>query len=101
VNAERALTRAVCRGLALDTDPLIEYAERRARILSGEYVSNPELVLLGEDRRQHVREELADARNHGIWWLQDNPDHPDQVEVRAGLRFVCLAYARFLPTEPD
>ncbi len=89
---EREITHEAARGV-VDPSALIEFAETRAGgSLSGEYVSNAQLVTLTRDRIRETQEELADARNHVVWWLEANPGHAKSHDVFLALRHVTLAY---------
>lgn len=89
---ERELTYEAARG-AVDPAPLIEFAETRAGgSLSGEYVPTANLVTLTRDRVRETQEELADARNHIVWWLQASPGHPKAQDVFLALRHITYAY---------
>lgn len=89
---ERGVTEQAARG-HVDPSSLIEYAERRARTLSSEYVSDPMHIAPGRNRRKDAREELADCRNHLLW---DSQAHLDDEEHAASnlraLRLICMAY---------
>jgi hypothetical protein len=89
---ERDVTEQAARGY-VDPRSLICHAETRARSLCGEYVTNPMLVLQGRDRILDVREELVDARNHIVWWLEDNLDDPTAAQKLHALQLICIAYA--------
>lgn len=94
VELERVLTNEAARGHA-DPERLILHAETRAMRLHGEYTSDPMLVDTTRNRPCEVREEIADARNHVIWWIEDNLG--DEEIARAGmecLRDLTRAYAR-------
>jgi hypothetical protein len=89
---ERQVTYDAARG-AVDPSALIEFAETRAGgSLSGEYVSNAQLVTLTRDRVRETQEELADARNHVVWWLESNPGDPKSQDVFLALRHITYAY---------
>lgn len=89
---ERDITHHCARGVA-DPSELIEHAEARAGgRLSGEYVTDPMLVATDRDRSHDVLEELADARNHLVWWLEHNLDEPTVRYKQAALRHIILAY---------
>ena len=91
LDLEREITHQACRGFA-DPTALIVHAETRALRLSGEYVDDAMLVRSDRDRPTDVREELADARNHLVWWIEDNTDHPTIDAKLGALRFIGLAY---------
>lgn len=88
---ERDITHHAARGL-VDPNPLIAFAEARARGLSGEYVPDPMLIAPGRDRARDVREEIADARNHLVWWLEENLEHPTAPRKLRVLQLLCVAY---------
>ena len=94
ITLERDLTKHAARGLA-DPSPLITHAETRAGShLSAEYVPDPMLIAADRDRIREVREELADARNHLVWWLIANVDHDLAPQRLGALQAICLAYQR-------
>lgn len=91
---EREITREAARGVA-DPDRLIQHAEARAIRLSGEYVGDPMLIAPGRDRLKDVREELADARNHIVFWFATHPHawgSEQEHDLLIVLRHVALAY---------
>lgn len=88
---ERDITRKCAEGVA-DPTGLIQHAETRARTLSQEYVHHPELVQVGRDRIQDVREELADARNHLCWGLEEHLEDGHVRRWQIALRHIILAY---------
>jgi hypothetical protein len=88
---ERDITQHCAKGVC-DPSDLIEHAESRAQRLSGEYVTDPMLVARHRDRPLDVREELADARNHLVWWLEDHLDDPTLNHKQEALRLIILAY---------
>lgn len=88
---ERDVTHEAARGY-VDPAALIAHAETRALALSGEYVPDPMLVRIDRDRPRDVREELVDARNHLVWWLEDNLEHPTAAQKLYALRLICLAH---------
>lgn len=102
VALERELTKTAARLASVDSyietgrfcDPtaLIEHAETRAHDLSSEYTPDPLLVREDRDRPHDVREELADGRNHLVWWLEANPDHPLYPKRLLALGVMTLAY---------
>lgn len=94
LTVEREITQTACEGHnGVDPEPLIAYSEVRAAVLSGGYVNHPLEVLTGRDRSRDVREELADARNHLVWHIEDYPGHPDRPRWMTALRLICEAYA--------
>jgi len=97
---ERAATEEAARG-ACDPTQLIGHAEVRALKLSGEYVPDFMLIRPGRDRLLDAREEAADARNHLVFWLQENNDFEDERrdDVMIALRFFALAYDRLTQEE--
>lgn len=68
---EREFTEEACRGV---TNPigLITHAETRCQALSAEYVEDPLEIRRGLDRLLEAREELADARNHLVFDMQEH-----------------------------
>jgi hypothetical protein len=88
---EREITEHAARGLA-DPEALIRHAETRAARLCGEYVTDAMLVATDRNRLREVREELADARNHLVWWLEDHAEHPDLPAAMRALGRVVVAY---------
>jgi hypothetical protein len=99
---ERAATYNAANGYC-DPERLIVHAETRAHHLSGEYVNDPMDILPGRDRLRDVREELADGRNHLVWWLQErqqNDPDDDRIDLALeALGYIALAYDR-LSEEP-
>ena len=100
LDLERAATEEAARG-ACDPTQLIGHAEVRALKLSGEYVPDFMLIRPGRDRLLDAREEAADARNHLVFWLQENNDFEDERrdDVMIALRFFALAYDRLTQEE--
>lgn len=92
---EREVTEHAAHG-AVDPKVLIRRSERRAASLSGEYVKDSMDVALGRDRLLDTREELEDARNHLVWWLEENPEHEKTHDALIALRFFALGYDRLL-----
>lgn len=91
---EREATREAARGLA-DPTSIIHHAESRSLRLSSEYVTDPMLVSITRDRVDDVREELADARNHLVWWLEEHhADHPLAPQRLEALGLIVLAYEK-------
>jgi hypothetical protein len=88
---ERDVTHLCAKGVC-DPADLIEHAESRAMRLSGEYVTDPMLVTMTRDRPFEAREELTDARNHLVWWLEDHLDDPEVDRKQDALRLIILAY---------
>lgn len=90
----RILTNVARRALAKfeSVERLIEHAEHRSLNLHGEYVTDPMMIAPARDRGLDVREELADAVNHGRWWLQENPDHRHAGRRRFALGLIARAY---------
>lgn len=86
-NANEDAAKGVC-----DYEYLFHHAQNRALRLSGEYVGDPMMVRLDRDRPRDVMEELADGVNHGVWWAQDNLDHPNRYLMEAAIRFMHAAY---------
>ena len=96
---ERGVTHQAAKGV-VDPSRLIEHAENRARVLSGEYVRDPMHIAPGKDRLREAREEAADMRNHLIWAMQERIEDEDFAHrARFALRHICLAYD--LLTEED
>lgn len=96
---ERAITLEATR-LVSDPSRLIEHAETRAIRLSAEYVGDPMLIAPGRDRVRDVREEIADARNHVVFWFQENPGEIGSERAQdllVALRHLALAYDRIMP----
>jgi hypothetical protein len=92
---ERSILHNVARRALATFDAverLIAHAEHRSLNLHGEYVTDPMLIAPARDRALDVREELADAVNHGRWWLQENPDHPHAGRRRLALGLIARAY---------
>ncbi|MGH2866199.1 MAG: hypothetical protein ACRDNK_01340 [Solirubrobacteraceae bacterium] len=90
---EQDITRHAAQGVA-DPSGLIRHAEARARSLSGEYVHRPELVQQGRDRILDAKEELADCRNHLVWWLEDHMEESrERRHALVALRHIVLAYS--------
>lgn len=95
LNDERRMLRNVARRALTTWDAverLLEHAEHRSLNLHGEYVPDPMLIAPSRDRPLDVREELADAVNHGRWWLQENRDHPRAGRRRFALALIARAY---------
>lgn len=93
VELERQLTEQAARNHC-DPEPLIRHAETRAMRLSGEYVEDPMLVREDRDRPRDVREELADARNHLVWWMEDHiGDEEIQQDGLNALTAITVAYS--------
>lgn len=89
---ERGVTEQACKGI-VNAAPIIDHAEIRARNLSREYVSDFMWIATGRDRRHDVREELADARNHLIWDMQQNIEDEQRAwQSMRALRHIALAY---------
>lgn len=94
---ERDITEHAARIAGVSADELMQHAEGRAWRLSGEYVHDPMLVRIDVDQPRETREELADARNRLVWWLEDNPDHPAAHRYSTlVLPAICVAYAGLL-----
>jgi hypothetical protein len=91
IEFERDITHHAAKGVA-DPTALIEHAETRAKTLSGEYVSDFMQVASDRNRPRDVTEELADARNHLVWWLEDNLETDGCERKLWALRHICLAY---------
>lgn len=93
---ERDITLEATRSVS-DPSRLIEHAETRAIRLSAEYVGDPMLIAPGRDRVRDVREEIADARNHVVFWFQENPGEIGSElahDLLIALRHLALAYDR-------
>lgn len=88
---ERDITYHAVRGV-ITPDEFVAHAEERANGLSSEYVTDPMLVQEGRDRIEDVREELLDARNHIVWWLERNTAHPLVPARLRALKRIVLAY---------
>lgn len=91
IDLEREITYEAAKGV-VDPEALILFAEARTRTLSGEYVNDPMLVLADRDRLRDAREEVADLRNHLVWWLQSNVDSEKAADAFAALRHTTLIY---------
>ena len=100
LDLEREFTHDAAKGIA-NAEPLIEFAETRAISLSRKYVSDPMRVLLGRKRLRDMREELADCRNHGVWWQEENlgVDEDRDHLVRMAQRHVAIAYDLLLKAD--
>lgn len=91
LQGERDLIEHAARGV-VDPDRLIDHARCRSMSLSGEYVPHPMLVRTDVDAPRDVREELADAINRIVWWLQDHPDHPHAPRRLQSLKALVVEY---------
>lgn len=98
VDLENELTEAAARGV-VDPEPFIRHAYARSVTLSGEYVTDAGLVRTDQRRIPHMKEEATDFRNHGVWWQQDHPEHPDWQKVQQAQRHVAIAYALLCEVE--
>lgn len=98
LDVEREITREAGRGY-IDPTALITHAETRANRLHAEYVTDPMLVAADRDRLQEAKEELADMRNHLVWWLEENPDDDRRQHAFASLRHALIAYDLLLEHE--
>ena len=85
---ERLIVDRAVRGM-VDTHRLLAHCRSRAKSLSGEYVQDPMQVRVGMDRVAEVTEEVADAVNHLVWGLQENPD---LVGGNKALELLAMAY---------
>lgn len=89
---EQELTREAARG-NVDPEALIEFAETRAGgPLSSAYVSDAQLITLTRNRIRETQEELADARNHIVWWMAQHPGHEKAHDVFQALGHIAIAY---------
>ena len=97
LDIERQFTRDAAKG-AVDPTRLIEFSEARAQALSGKYVVDPMMIVRGRDRLRDMREEIADFRNHGVWWQEDNLGTDDDLEHRVQMaqRHAAIAYELLL-----
>lgn len=92
IQFERDITHHCARGV-VDPAELIEHAEARAGgHLSSEYVTDPMLVRTDVDEIHDASEELADARNRLVWWLEHNLNDPTVHFKQNALRHIILAY---------
>lgn len=91
---EREATEEAAKGAAYVAE-LILHSETRANSLSSKYVPDSMLIRPGRDRARDVREEIADARNHIVFHLQEHPEDPRNERFLQGLRYLALAYNFF------
>lgn len=92
---EAQATREMTRGLALDPEPLIAFATRRADSAQQEY--GCDFPNLDRDLGLETADELADARNYVVWWLdairRDLAEGGDRVvHLQRALRHIALAF---------
>ena len=88
---ERLITREASSPY-VDPTAFIYYAEKRSQTLSDEYVDDPMFVRTDRDRLEDVREELLDARNHLVWWLEDHTDDYRVADALDALRGIVAIY---------
>lgn len=94
LQVEREFTQEACRG-HVDASRLIEHAETRSKALCREYVRDPMEILPGLNRLRETREELADARNHLVFFAQEKLGDEELLgELQLVLRDVARAYDR-------
>ena len=92
VEFEREITRFAVKGLNVDPEPLITFAEARIATHHAEYVADPRLVSTAGDRIRDAREEAADLRNYLVWWLEENLEDERRSDREKALRHVCLLF---------
>lgn len=89
---ERDITQHAARGVA-DPAALIQHAEVRAGgALARQYVSDPMTIAVDRDHIREAREELPDARNRIVWWLEDHLEDDSASKKIEALRLICVAY---------
>jgi len=97
---ECEITRYLLSGINVDPEPLNVFAGRRADIAKRDY--GRDFPDLSRDLAKEACEELADARNYAVWWLDafnrgllPDSEHWKAEHVQAGLKHAALAFNEF------